>query len=66
MLQGQHQQAIKNLKRVLAISKDMNDFVGDADAYGTIADIYTELGQFDKAGQYYDKYIDCMARDGPV
>jgi hypothetical protein len=39
---------------------------GDADAYGTIADCYTDLDQFEQAASYYDKYIQCMNRDGPV
>lgn len=64
--QGQHREAIRYLERVLAISKEMDDRVGDADAYGTIADIYTELGQFEVARDFYAKYIDTMARDGPV
>jgi hypothetical protein len=34
---------------VLEISKEMRDHVGDADAYGTIADIYTDMGDFDAA-----------------
>jgi len=41
-------------------------FAGDADAYGTIADCYTDLGDFDKAAAFYDKYIDTMNREGPV
>lgn len=65
-VQGQHQTAISHLKRVLEISKEMGDRVGDADAYGTIADIYTDMGDFDKAAEFYDKYIDCMNADGPV
>jgi hypothetical protein len=28
---------VKHLERVLEISRDIRDFVGDADAYGTIA-----------------------------
>lgn len=39
---------------------------GDSDAYGTIADCYTDLGEFEKAAAFYDKYILCMAKDGPV
>lgn len=39
---------------------------GDADAYGTIADCYTDLDEFEKAAEYYDRYIQCMNRDGPV
>jgi hypothetical protein len=39
---------------------------GDADAYGTIADCYTDMGDLEKAGVYYDKYIERMNKDGPV
>jgi len=28
---------------------------GDADAFGTIADCYTDMGDFDKAAAFYDK-----------
>jgi pentatricopeptide repeat protein len=41
-------------------------FLGDADAYGTIADCYTDMGDFDRAAAFYDKYIDTMNREGPV
>lgn len=64
--QKQHRTAIKHLERVLELSSEIGDRVGDADAYGTIADIYTEIGEFEKAALYYDKYIMCMATDGPV
>jgi tetratricopeptide (TPR) repeat protein len=64
--QGQHREAIRYLEQVLQISKEMNDRVGDADAYGTIADMYTELGQLELARDYYGKYMDTMATDGPV
>ncbi|PRW56470.1 FLU chloroplast alternative spliced version l-FLP [Chlorella sorokiniana] len=59
-MQGQLRQAVKHLERVLEISRDIREHVGDADAYGTIADIYTDLGDFEKAAQYYDKYIKAM------
>jgi hypothetical protein len=64
--QGQHRAAIQHLLRVLEISAQMGDTVGDADAFGTIADIYTEMGAFDTAAQFYDKYIERMEHDGPV
>ena len=64
--QGQHRTAIQHLQRVLEISSEMEDHVGDADAYGTIADIYTEMGHFERAAEYYDKYIERMSADGPV
>ena len=64
--QGQYQTAISHLKRVLEISKEMGDHVGDADAYGVIADIYTDLNDFDQAAIYYDKYIETMTTEGSV
>lgn len=65
-LQGQFRPAIKYLERVLEISRDMGEYTGDADAYGTIADCYTDLDMFEQAAEYYDKYIQAMNRDGPV
>ena len=59
-LLGQNRAAIKNLERVLEISREMQEFTGDADAYGTIADCYTDMGEFERAAQFYDKYISCM------
>ena len=41
LAQGQYQTAISHLKRVLEISREMADHVGDADAYGTIAGMPT-------------------------
>jgi len=65
-LSGHGNSAIKYLLQVLDISKEIGDYVGDADAYGTIADIYTDMGEFEKAAEYYDKYIRAMSSDGPV
>ncbi|GHP02695.1 hypothetical protein PPROV_000145000 [Pycnococcus provasolii] len=53
--------AIAMLERVLEISKEVDEYTGDSDAYGTIADLYTELGDYEKAGRFYDRYIDCMS-----
>lgn len=65
-LAGQKRQAIKYLERVLEISGETGDHVGDADAYGVIADIYTDIGEFEKAAEFYDKYISQMNTDGPI
>ncbi|KAG7672640.1 putative Protein FLUORESCENT IN BLUE LIGHT, chloroplastic [Nannochloris sp. 'desiccata'] len=65
-LSNQNRQAIKYLERVLEISSETGDHVGDADAYGVIADIYTDIGEFEKAAEYYDKYISQMNTDGPI
>jgi tetratricopeptide (TPR) repeat protein len=62
--QGQYRAAIKHLERVLEISKEMAEFTGDADAYGSIADCYTELGDFESAAAFYDRYINVMDADG--
>lgn len=63
MLQGNLQAAIKHLASVLNLSRQMGEFTGDADAYGSIADIYADLGEFEKAAVYYDKYIQRMQED---
>jgi hypothetical protein len=34
--------------------------VGDADALGSIADMYTEMGDLENAGRYYDMYLDAL------
>lgn len=54
------------MERVLEISQDMREYTGDADAYGTIADCLADMGEFDKAGEYYDKYIERMNDSGPL
>lgn len=65
-LQGQHRAAINHLERVLDISREMREYTGDADAYGVIADCYTDMGELEKAAKFYDKYIERMNGDGPV
>ena len=59
-LLGQHKQAIKYFERILEISKEMGEFTGDSDAFGSIADCYTDLGEFEKAALFYDKYLVTM------
>jgi tetratricopeptide (TPR) repeat protein len=63
-MQGNNQSAIKHLKNVLKLSKELGEYTGDADAYGSIADIYADLGDFDQAASYYDQYIQRMQEDG--
>ena len=63
-MQGNSQSAIKYLKQVLELSEQMQEFTGDADAYGSIADIYADMGDFDEAAKYYDQYIGRMQTDG--
>ena len=62
-LQKQYRKALNHLERVLEISSEMGDTTGDSDACGTIADIYTEMGELEEAAHYYDKYIQMMSDD---
>ncbi|TYJ34130.1 hypothetical protein E1A91_A05G147800v1 [Gossypium mustelinum] len=55
--QGKYQEAIKYHSMVLAISDREGEDSGNTEAYGAIADCYTELGDLEKAGIFYDKYI---------
>ena len=57
---GRSAEALDELKRVLDISESLRDTVGVGDAYGVIADLYTDLGDLDMAGKYYDKYISTL------
>jgi len=55
--------AIAGLKEVLSISEQLGDHVGDADALGSIADMYTEMGDLENAGKYYDMYLDALNKE---
>ena len=58
--QGDRAGAIADLQAVLALSKAMGEHTGDTDALGAIADLYTELGDLERAGSYYDLYITAL------
>ncbi|XWS12181.1 hypothetical protein CRYUN_Cryun37aG0067800 [Craigia yunnanensis] len=60
--QGKYREAIKYHSMVLAISERGEDS-GNTEAYGAIADCYTELGDLEKAGKFYDNYIDRLETD---
>ncbi|KAK4791360.1 hypothetical protein SAY86_031773 [Trapa natans] len=61
--QGKYAEAIKYLKMVLQISKREGEDSGNTEAYGAIADCYTELGDLERAGKFYDKYIARLESD---
>ena len=48
---------------VLNTSKMTGEDSGVTEAYGAIADCYTELGELEKAGEFYDKYISRLQND---
>lgn len=57
---GDRKGAITHLKEVLEMRQLVGDAAGDTDALGAIADIYTELGDLENAGKYYDLYLDAL------
>ncbi|XP_013749767.1 protein FLUORESCENT IN BLUE LIGHT, chloroplastic isoform X2 [Brassica napus] len=61
--QGKYREAIQYHNLVLAISKREGEDSGSTEAYGAIADCYTELGDLEKAGKYYDTYIARLETD---
>ncbi|KAE8689889.1 Protein FLUORESCENT IN BLUE LIGHT [Hibiscus syriacus] len=61
--QGKYREAIKYHSMVLAISERKGEDSGSTEAYGAIADCYTELGDLEKAGKFYDKYIARLETD---
>eukprot|EP00873_Tetraselmis_striata_P004572 jgi/Tetstr1/424836/TSEL_015339.t1 len=62
---GEYEEAERNLLRVCELCETMlppgEERPELADAYGVLADMYTEWGKLDKAGEIYDKMIVEMA-----
>ena len=48
---------------VLDISEREREDSGNTEAYGAIADCYTELGDLERAAKFYDKYISRLEKD---
>ncbi|KAL3699262.1 hypothetical protein R1sor_017284 [Riccia sorocarpa] len=61
--QGKYREAIKYHTMVLNISHMTRENSGDTEAYGAIADCYTELGDLETAGKFYDRYIGRLEQD---
>jgi len=61
--QGKYKEAIKYHSMVLEISERGGEDSGNTEAYGAIADCYTELGDLEQAGIYYDQYIARLQTD---
>lgn len=45
------------------ISREIEDTTGDTDAMGTLADLYTEIGDYEEAAKWYDKYIRNLGKE---
>ncbi|KAL2609516.1 hypothetical protein R1flu_028089 [Riccia fluitans] len=61
--QGKYREAIKYHTMVLNISHITRENSGDTEAYGAIADCYTELGDLETAARFYDRYIGRLEQD---
>ncbi|WOG99100.1 hypothetical protein DCAR_0518448 [Daucus carota subsp. sativus] len=61
--QGKYREAIIYHSMVLTISDREKEDSGNTEAYGAIADCYTELGDLERAGVYYDQYIARLETD---
>ncbi|XP_017258639.1 protein FLUORESCENT IN BLUE LIGHT, chloroplastic-like isoform X2 [Daucus carota subsp. sativus] len=61
--QGKYREAIKYHSLVLTISEREKEDSGNTEAFGAIADCYTELGDLERAGFYYDQYIARLETD---
>ncbi|KAL8171621.1 hypothetical protein V2J09_023425 [Rumex salicifolius] len=61
--QGKYRDAVTYHSLVLEISKRQGEDSGNTEAYGAIADCYTELGDLERAGKYYDEYIARLETD---
>ncbi|KAK4392296.1 protein FLUORESCENT IN BLUE LIGHT, chloroplastic [Sesamum angolense] len=61
--QGKYRDAIKYHSMVLEVSQREGEESGNTEAYGAIADCYTELGDLERAAKYYDQYISRLQSD---
>ncbi|XP_076881821.1 protein FLUORESCENT IN BLUE LIGHT, chloroplastic-like [Bidens hawaiensis] len=61
--QGKYKEAIKYHSLVLQISEREGEDSGNTEAFGAIADCYTELGDLEKAASFYDQYIARLQAD---
>ncbi|KAL5579604.1 hypothetical protein UlMin_012046 [Ulmus minor] len=60
---GKYREAIKYHSMVLDISEREKEDSGSTEAYGAIADCYTEIGDLERAGKFYDKYISRLEKE---
>ena len=52
--------AIRSLQYCLELSQALDEHGSDSDILGDIADVFTDLGDLEQAGQFYDKCIAAM------
>ena len=61
--QGKYKEAVKYHSMVLSISEREGEDSGNTEAFGAIADCYTELGDLERAATFYDQYISRLQVD---
>ncbi|BAF09183.1 protein FLUORESCENT IN BLUE LIGHT, chloroplastic [Oryza sativa Japonica Group] len=61
---GKYREAMNCYYKVLELSKETGEDSGCTEAYGAIADCYTELGDLERAAKLYDKYISRLQPGG--
>lgn len=61
--QGKYKEAVKYHSMVISISERVGEDSGNTEAFGAIADCYTELGDLERAGTFYDQYISRLQAD---
>jgi tetratricopeptide (TPR) repeat protein len=49
--------AVKDLNEALAISKELDEYSGDVDTLGALADLYVDLDDLERASKLYDQII---------
>lgn len=62
---GDMNMCLRSLDISLSLSKEVGDTGRDSDVLGEMADVYTEMGDLEKAGQFYDRCIEAMSGNGP-
>eukprot|EP00951_Prasinocladus_malaysianus_P046745 scaffold647909_cov47-Prasinocladus_malaysianus.AAC.2 len=61
----QYEDSLKCLEKVLLVSIAMEEYSGDADVCGEIADMYTQIGDLEQAAEYYDRYLAAISNGLP-
>ena len=52
-----YKEALPAMLQVLSLSAECGDMEAANEEYAVVADVYTELGELVKAGEYYDRYL---------
>lgn len=60
---GDFNMCLRSLDVSLGLSKEIGDTGRDSDVLGEMADVYTEMGDLEKAGKFYDQCIEAMSGD---